>query len=723
MIINSLNAHNFLKYSQLDLLNLPSEGIIGVTGDNESGKTSIGEAISFALFGRTFAVDYDKLARVIKWGEESCTVALSFQISQNTYKIERSADKQGFCNVKLYRLMGAEHEELIAEGNAPVSDSMAQILGYSYSEFIESYYLVQRDIPLPDSGAEAIKKISGVAEFELKIFEYHNQQDSLETKKEEIEKERYNLGQEKELALTFDERLAQLELDKKGLQESIQKLNDRSKELDSFIADIDNYIETAKKDAANLAAARSTSSYRQWLELMQNLRLAISEIERLTPSFADDIPSPVSLVLERVIDFEERLVGFEAIYEQLGAYRDEIAVMLGETAPPIDSSYTVIPAQEKIRLEKETSLNKGVRYTFSAIITVIVLATVIFFSSFEFERSQGFTFAILSGAIVLALVYSTSKLKRSFDTAYIQLEMVKEKLRQIKKEAQEIDDLINIPLVDAINYLSEYKDKKISQDAMEYKAGLGADLIDDIKLSILQRDTQREARVLTTEYNPLVLKAKAEIKDIVSQLNSSTNALESVETKIDDMLKNARSLEQIEQDIIATDQRLERQKSDIENINSQIELAKQNAADKATRFSQGIAQWVTKAISHLTAGKYSEVRINDHLNVIIHSQQKGDFIEFDEISSGTRRQILLAVRIAISQELCESRDNHKQMLFLDEPFAFFDKNRVASSVKALPNLSQELSQIWIVNQEAIQESDYAVHIVCDESSEILRAAI
>lgn len=722
MIINSLKAQNFLKYSQLDLQNLPSEGIIGVTGDNESGKTSIGEAISFALFGRTFAVDYDKLARIIKWGEESCNVALSFKISQNTYKIERTADKQGYCNVKLYRLMGGEHEELIAEGNAPVSDSMAEILGYSYAEFIESYYLVQRDIPLPDAGAEAIKQISGVAEFELKIFEHHNQLDSLENKKEQIEKERYNLDQEKELALTFDERLAQLEQDKIGLQESIQKLNDRSQELDKFITNIDSFIEAVKKDAANLAAARSTSSYRQWLELMQNLRLAISDLDGLTPSFADDIQSPVNLVMERVIDFEERLVGFEAIYEQLGVYRDEIGVMLGETAPPVDSTYTVIPAQEKLRLEKETKRNRVIRYISTTIITVLVFATVIFFSSFEFERSQGFTFAILTGAIVLALVYSTLKLKTSYDSAYIQLEMVKEKLRQIKKEAQEIDELINIPLVDAIAYLTEYKDKNISQDAIKYKAGIGSDLIDEIELSVLQRDIQREAKVLTTEYMPLMAKAKDEQKEIVSQLSSSANALKAVEDKIEEMHKNARSLEQIEQDISSCEQKLEQQKQDIENTHDLIEKAKQGAVNQASRFSQGISQWVTKAISHLTAGKYSEVRINDHLNVIIHSQQKADFIEFDEISSGTRRQILLAVRIAISQELCESRDNHKQMLFLDEPFAFFDKNRLTSSIKALPNLSDELSQIWVVNQEAIEETDYAAHIVCDEGNQTLNFA-
>ncbi|THB69794.1 MAG: hypothetical protein D6B28_10750 [Gammaproteobacteria bacterium] len=719
MIINSLQAKNFLKYEDLDLNKLPENGIIGITGGNESGKTSIGEAISFALFGRTFAVDYDKLARVIKWGEDSCFVSMVFQIAQNSYKIERTADKQGCCNVKLYRLMGEDHAEQIADGNVPVADSMAQILGYSFAEFIESYYLVQRDIPLPNAGAEAIKQISGVAAYEMAILEHHNQLDSYENQKEQIEKQRFVLNQERELALTFEERLAQLEHDKKGLQDSIQALQDRSQELEKFLASIDSFIEAVKKDAANLAAARTGSSYRQWLELMQDLRMAIGDLESLTPTFADDIPPPVQLILDRVIDFEERLLEFESIYEQLGAHRDEIGVMLGEIAPKTAGNYTVIPAQEKLKLEAETQRNKVLRYFSTTILTILIVFSIIYLSTFEYERSQGFTFAILSGTTVLALVYIVHKLKSSYDSASAQLEMVKEKLKQIKKEAEEIDELINIPLAEAIEYLVEYKDKKITQEAIQYKEGLGSTLTNENELSVLQRDIQREAKVLSAEYNPLIAKANEEQKEITSQLVSSTKALQTVEEKIGEMKNNARMLEDIEQDIVNIEQKLAQQKQQIEDTQNLIEQARQDAVNKSRAFSAGIAKWVTKAIRHLTAGKYSEVRINEQLNVIVHSEQKGDFIEFDEISSGTRRQILLALRIAISQELCESRENHKQMLFLDEPFAFFDKNRVTSSIKALPDLSEELSQVWVVNQELVEGGDFALHIECDESNQTL----
>ncbi len=50
MIIHRVVAHNVLKYGRLILEDLPEQGIIAVSGPNESGKSSIGETICFATF-------------------------------------------------------------------------------------------------------------------------------------------------------------------------------------------------------------------------------------------------------------------------------------------------------------------------------------------------------------------------------------------------------------------------------------------------------------------------------------------------------------------------------------------------------------------------------------------------------------------------------------------------------------------------------------------------
>ena len=65
MIIRSLSTENLLKYRKLELSDLPEQGLIAVSGQNESGKSSIGESICFALFGRSFSVDSDEWDKLI----------------------------------------------------------------------------------------------------------------------------------------------------------------------------------------------------------------------------------------------------------------------------------------------------------------------------------------------------------------------------------------------------------------------------------------------------------------------------------------------------------------------------------------------------------------------------------------------------------------------------------------------------------------------------------
>lgn len=66
MIITSIKAENVLKYTSLDLQELPEQGLIAISGLNESGKSTVGETICFALFGRTFSLVEDDLQKIIQ---------------------------------------------------------------------------------------------------------------------------------------------------------------------------------------------------------------------------------------------------------------------------------------------------------------------------------------------------------------------------------------------------------------------------------------------------------------------------------------------------------------------------------------------------------------------------------------------------------------------------------------------------------------------------------
>ncbi|MEW8396136.1 MAG: ATPase, partial [Candidatus Thiodiazotropha sp.] len=134
------------------------------------------------------------------------------------------------------------------------------------------------------------------------------------------------------------------------------------------------------------------------------------------------------------------------------------------------------------------------------------------------------------------------------------------------------------------------------------------------------------------------------------------------------------------------------------------------------KFNHKLRGLVSKTLPLFTENRYEHLQIDDDLSVRAFSSEKRDFMDLDEISSGTQRQIMLAVRLALSQELVNRAIQGSQFLFLDEPFAFFDQKRTRSSLTVLPTLSEELNQIWIVAQEFAADLKFDMHVRCDRES-------
>jgi len=82
-----------------------------------------------------------------------------------------------------------------------------------------------------------------------------------------------------------------------------------------------------------------------------------------------------------------------------------------------------------------------------------------------------------------------------------------------------------------------------------------------------------------------------------------------------------------------------------------VGLLQRAAGGSVELFNKNIAKIAAKALPLFTEGRYSKIRIAEDLSVEIYSDEKKGYLDFDEISSGTQRQIMLALRLAMSEEL------------------------------------------------------------------------
>ena len=97
-------------------------------------------------------------------------------------------------------------------------------------------------------------------------------------------------------------------------------------------------------------------------------------------------------------------------------------------------------------------------------------------------------------------------------------------------------------------------------------------------------------------------------------------------------------------------------------------------------------------VNIFTNGKYSRVIFNDGIYVEVSN---GQMISLEGLSFGTIQEIYLALRLAMIKEL--SKENIP--IILDEPFAYFDDNRIAKVIESLNQLDNQVIIFTCTNRE------------------------
>lgn len=144
MILRELHAEGFMRFERLELTDLPA-GVIGLAGENEAGKTTVGEAIAFALFGRTIRTEGTDPTQAIHWERDECRTRVDVELpGRGVHRIERLVARTGEFEARLTGPDGA----LLAEGPRAVAEALQGLLGLDFSAFRYSFYVAQHELDL-----------------------------------------------------------------------------------------------------------------------------------------------------------------------------------------------------------------------------------------------------------------------------------------------------------------------------------------------------------------------------------------------------------------------------------------------------------------------------------------------------------------------------------------------------------------------------------------------
>lgn len=277
MIINKVVLKNFKSHLNTSIEF--NQGITLIIGENGAGKSTIMEAISFALFKKT-AINIKDL---IKKGENKLEVQLYFNANNKKYIVTRTNTKSQGTS-KIEEILADNSHINIASGNKEVNITIESILAMDSELFLNAVYIQQGEIASlidkrPSERKKLIGKLLGIDSLDkiwrefpvyINIYQFEKEKisgivesneylsDNIKNKESEIAdlEEDYNKINE-ELAkntITFDELKIEIEkLDKdqllfNQLESKLDSKNNLLKSVNSDIISFENQLKKIKEN-------------------------------------------------------------------------------------------------------------------------------------------------------------------------------------------------------------------------------------------------------------------------------------------------------------------------------------------------------------------------------------------------------------------------------------------------------------------------------------------
>ncbi len=237
-MLENLCLNNFRSHEKTEI-NLHS-GLNVFLGEVGAGKTSILEALSFALFGKiSSSITQTEL---IKRGSKQSKAILIFRVDSEKYKVERTIFLKKTQKAKLW-IYKNKCWRLAVEGSNAVSKSIEELLGVDSSTFLAAIYASQGEIKKmlqtqPGKRREQFDKLLGIDVYE-KLWDTMGQSKS-SVLKELIEVQKNASGYE---ILTSQ---------KKSINGEIKENHYELKRLQTSLNDVNQLISPKEKILNNL---------------------------------------------------------------------------------------------------------------------------------------------------------------------------------------------------------------------------------------------------------------------------------------------------------------------------------------------------------------------------------------------------------------------------------------------------------------------------------------
>jgi len=670
MILRSLSLRNFRKFKSAEI-EFP-DGIVGVIGLNGVGKSTIFEAVAWALYGSTAArTPVGEIKRVGASPSESCKVELNFLFGGNDYRVIREVNSRS-SNATLI-----VNGKTIANGSEGVNKYVEKLLGMDYKSFFTSVYAKQKELNVlstmrPHERRPLILGMLGIDAVDDII---KNIRDDAKNKKNVLDRLKLEL------------------LDKDGrpkvekLRRENDNLIDEKDKISGKIHKIEEKLEKEKEELLILEKKQEEKKLRY-----EDISKSIEELDKIKEKYLKkkNLEKEIKEIKEKIKDRKERLkiekekaAKYEGIDEEIKKVEDKIE----EISSELDAikkernekeTFKEYKKREILEIEKRRkeieNLGPDAKCPTCERVLKDHYYNLLENFSREIEKIEKET-SLLSEQI--------EKIEEEQKVIEKKLDALRKKNKYLSEERRE-SDKINTTIRNILEEI-EKEEKNLEEKSKE---------LEEIKdVSFEEEEYERkvvEKRKAYEEYQ-LALKEYNNKKDENNKLKLELEKIKGnknlLEQKIESIKEQIKSLEEIRK-------KIESETIDLEYLQLLVEIMTSFRTDLISRIRPMLSAYASEFFERLTDGKYKLIELDEEYNIRI--LDNGETYGIKRFSGGEEDLANLCLRLAISEIVSERADRQFNFIILDEIFGSQDNIRRQNILQALNALSSKFRQIFLI---------------------------
>jgi DNA repair protein SbcC/Rad50 len=728
-----------------------SDGIILITGLNESGKSTILDAVLYALFGRVIRPNQKPSNEdIISYGNGEAQVRLEFEIGENRYRVVREVHKTRANRAMLYEISSDGRLKTLATTVNDTTSEVERLLGgITYNEIVASSVVAQKDLErLIKQRLDDRRKVINVF---LNLESFNRVQDHLDSERSRIEGTTRNPGQlslDRQRLETLQEQLKIYEETGDqlvSLQAKIAKLKDDQLDLQKRFTDADTLYQTLNEYEKSL---KQRDSFQREIEdktrLADNLKQQLSGIatqrselegtEREIAGYHDlleveSASSRASKVMEKIHRVELQKGQLEERVARLSAQIDGKNKQIAETLPPKEEPEG--PRRIWTYLTATAALGAGAILSFIlgilaltvalgslAVVALLLLARQISSLSRQSEITEEQQDQLANRRLVQSweeeleqvrqeLVLSSDVIKRGSDEIAQVLGSIP-RYSITLKELSDPKDLVE-------QALSLYSRDRQSLSALEERDSMLQKRLREAPGLQLQLDRAQddilhvEKKLKKTQFPslPAGVEFTSELLDEAGQMRDSLReSVSRVKTQIEDSITRTLELKKFLEENEGIEEKVHEQQKKVLLLEKGLAVVKysikgleQTSESLRNRVKPQVERYMSLILPVVTSGRYKAVQLEEDYTVRVFDPDAGEFRPKEVFSGGTEDQLLLAMRLAFALALIpQAKGRNPEFLFLDEPLGSSDRVRREGILELMhKELSQNFKQIFLIS--------------------------